>query len=604
MKILHLSDLHFKSQDISQDIVLSSLIKAINKIFSKESKPDILIITGDIAFSGKSEEYEKAAIFVNNICNICHVDKENIVLIPGNHDVDRAKINKNHINWWYGFKTEQEISDVLKSDESFPKIFAKNEHFYEFLGKITNNSIIIERYGQYIKEVKLDNEPIGIKIVGLNSSLFCGYDGDDKERLALGLDQVNACDQVIDSDSEIIISCIHHPLKCFHPSDRTSLTILQRFSDIILSGHVHETSTTSVSDGIAGKTVFLSAGSAYEWREKENGFNIIELDLIKLNGSAITYKYLSKSHEWIINKDINRENNGAFKFKIHKQLNDSVQEKKTAINVASIAEELQFLYENDDFREGLKLAEKSFKENNSHLMLLKHVLRFNMRDKNWQRINEIANSLIDMELSDEQKAMCMFTLFECNLREGYEFRFDATLFAEMIRKIRSNLNQVPTSQKETHQYYYLLGRWHLEMWWAHRSTNNLTNLTQAMSCFNRSIEMKNTWWTQCYLCIVYKLLNHEKFEDESKNFQFRIFDFQQKKPLQPSVKIYCITALILIDDCEGLSKYLKSINEKMYPLDFEDSLIHRIEMLYSFEQDKLNFHKNIVNKWIANLPRK
>jgi hypothetical protein len=308
---------------------------------------------------------------------------------------------------------------------------------------------------------------------------------------------------------------------------------------------------------------------------------------IEINGNIIEWKELLPRTKKVLQK-----------------AKSSTESNKKDIDFDSIGEELQALYENDEFREGLKKAENYFEEHGSHPKVLKHALRFNMRDKNWSRITEIINGLDDAELTDEQKAFCMFTLFECTLREGYEFRSNVTKFGTTIRKIREHLNHVPASQKNSSEYHYLLGRWHLEMWWAHRATNNLANLTQALSSFNLATSIKDTWWTQCYKCIVLKLLTKESFLVESDQFRKRIFEFQKKKPLQPSVKIYCITALILLDKKMELERYLMTLNQEISPTDFEDSLIHRIEMIYNNEKHKKYEYEKIISNWIKLLPRK
>jgi hypothetical protein len=213
-----------------------------------------------------------------------------------------------------------------------------------------------------------------------------------------------------------------------------------------------------------------------------------------------------------------------------------------------------------------------------------------MRDKNWSRIYEIIDGLDDSELSDEQNAICKFTLFECSLRECYEFRANEIKFGETILKAREHLNHVPSSQKNTDKYYYLLGRWYLEIWWANRHTNSYTNLIQAFSSFNLALSIKDTWWTQCFKCIVHKLLAKENFELEVELFRERIFDFQKKKPFQPSVKIYCIISLLLVDKKMELEEYLNKLNQAITPTDFEDSLIHKIELNHCLEnENQYNF---------------
>jgi len=55
---LHLSDFHLRVKlGWSQDVVLKSLLDDIQSRYSKVDRPDILCVTGDVAFSGKAEEY-------------------------------------------------------------------------------------------------------------------------------------------------------------------------------------------------------------------------------------------------------------------------------------------------------------------------------------------------------------------------------------------------------------------------------------------------------------------------------------------------------------------------------------------------------------------
>jgi len=269
-----------------------------------------------------------------------------------------------------------------------------------------------------------------------------------------------------------------------------------------------------------------------------------------------------------------------------------------------IAKELQVLYEDDRFVEGIEKAEEAFEKYGANIKILKHVLRFNMRNKNWQNITEIINGLNHDELSDAQKGLCGFMQFESGLREGYECRHNDVEFGKAVKELRKYLNHLPKSEKRTDQFFYLEGRWFLELWWANRLTNGASNLAQALSSFNKALQIKDTWWTQCYKCIVLKLQKNKDFEIEAKLFKERIFAFQQKKNLQPSVKIHCLMALIMLDEKEALKKYLKEFNQKISPTDFEDSLVHKIEIIYSSEKEKRAYYENMVRKWSGTLPRK
>jgi hypothetical protein len=179
-------------------------------------------------------------------------------------------------------------------------------------------SITFSKYGQYVEPIIFrspKNESVVLKIIGLNSALFCGYDNDDVKKLALGLDQVTYCDDLVNIKKEFTITCLHHPFDTFHPCEKPTLRVLERFSNIVLSGHLHEPDNTFSYGRNGNATVFVSAGASYDKRESDNAFDIIELDFVKNEGSIIFYKYLHQDHLWVKNKDINHLSDGIFNFK-------------------------------------------------------------------------------------------------------------------------------------------------------------------------------------------------------------------------------------------------------------------------------------------------
>lgn len=153
IKILHLSDLHFTESSTSQDIICHSLYNKIKEMFSAGAKPNIIIITGDIVFSGKQKEYEKAKEYIDSIAQICEIKEGNIFIVPGNHDVDRGKIKPGHIKWWYNFPNEESLTENLSSPDSFPQIFRKMDDYFAFSSQYLDGSHSIGKYGAYISEI-------------------------------------------------------------------------------------------------------------------------------------------------------------------------------------------------------------------------------------------------------------------------------------------------------------------------------------------------------------------------------------------------------------------------------------------------------------------
>jgi 3',5'-cyclic AMP phosphodiesterase CpdA len=96
MLILHLSDIHFNNRDIKRpyDQNLGLRGDTINdiRLMRKEigKAIDLILISGDIAFRGEQDEYAYAWTWITEtLCPAAGCSEKNIVVIPGNHDVNR-----------------------------------------------------------------------------------------------------------------------------------------------------------------------------------------------------------------------------------------------------------------------------------------------------------------------------------------------------------------------------------------------------------------------------------------------------------------------------------------------------------------------------------
>ena len=88
--IVHLSDIHFNQTS-------NSLLRKKEELFNsiknqvRDVEKTIIIVSGDIAFSGKQEEYKIADDFFTEIIIKLEEYSQksvNIVMTPGNHDCD------------------------------------------------------------------------------------------------------------------------------------------------------------------------------------------------------------------------------------------------------------------------------------------------------------------------------------------------------------------------------------------------------------------------------------------------------------------------------------------------------------------------------------
>lgn len=339
---LHLSDLHLtcrKNKDndwtvksINQDIVIRSLLEAIDKLLiQKEQKLDLIFITGDLVHGGKAEEYEVAKEFCQQLLKITGLSKQQLFIVAGNHDVNRGEIKPIHSKSFYQFNNQDDISEILSDSDIYPVLMRKLDGFYKFSNDFLELDCKPEQHYIIAKPIEIVEKQLKINLLGLNSSLFAGYDGDDKKKLAFGLYQSEQALLNLDNNAHLSIAFFHHPFSCFHDCEKTIQNQLKEKVDLILTGHLHDPSNMSQHDA-AGKAVIIGAGASYEKRESENSFNVGVLDLETGQGKVQFYKYLEKFNRWTKNTDINldEDDDGRFSFVIPSlQKNPLIAEKKT-----------------------------------------------------------------------------------------------------------------------------------------------------------------------------------------------------------------------------------------------------------------------------------
>lgn len=130
--IIHLSDLHFgkivgesgvekdmhRFHEGEYSIPLSKHL--INEFCAKKAhfsyNPErlILVVSGDLTYTGKYEEFELAKAFLEEICEGLHINKEKVFIVPGNHDIswDLNRVNlvqrfDNYISFLVAFYGEE-----------------------------------------------------------------------------------------------------------------------------------------------------------------------------------------------------------------------------------------------------------------------------------------------------------------------------------------------------------------------------------------------------------------------------------------------------------------------------------------------------------------
>jgi len=283
---LHISDLHYGSseQKMLFPDIKDKLYDSIRMRLEASKSLDIVFFTGDLAFKGSKDEYNKVTQFLHDLWKVFAEFKQNpyLICVPGNHDLERPsdsfdptyimlegwKTNDNNVrdNFWKSKAYQSFINGCfINYVDWYKNIDIKKPENLNL-----DNSILA---GDFL--CNLDIKGVKIGIIGFNSSFLQLSNGDYEKRLSIDIKQLNPflngkafSEWKSDNDINIILS--HHSEEWL-----TEESLSHFYSDIYsddlitehLCGHMHIPSFTTTRKG-SGLTRHLSIAPSLFGLEK------------------------------------------------------------------------------------------------------------------------------------------------------------------------------------------------------------------------------------------------------------------------------------------------------------------------------------------------
>jgi predicted MPP superfamily phosphohydrolase/energy-coupling factor transporter ATP-binding protein EcfA2 len=302
--IIHLSDLHIKNKNF-----LGDKFENIKEILKRKKNKNLLIlaVTGDIAFSGKKEEYDIAKKFFSELKK--EFPKIKFCIAPGNHDCN--------------FLVNPEVREVLleKCNEVDEKkislgiingILEVQNEFKEFKNYFSEKEEEITKLHYYHK-FKLFNRTIVINI--LNTAWMSTLK-EKQGALIFPLKQLQFKEK---GDYNIVL--FHHNFNWFSANNSRELKkIIEKNNELILSGHEHTTSYEKRSN-LMNEIQHIEGSVLYDSNNIHNsGFNILDINLNKKEVILFEYIYDKKNNCY-------NETQSNFDFNLKKRIADYELEK-------------------------------------------------------------------------------------------------------------------------------------------------------------------------------------------------------------------------------------------------------------------------------------
>ena len=330
IRILHLSDLHFGGKHIKYSP--EALVQHLADTFpSKDNRPHLILVTGDIVHKGMPKEYDVALKWFEELLgeqglNIGGLRNNRVMIVPGNHDINislaaAAKLKiKYESKKTCGIEVKSKIEPSLNDYAFSPfKKFA-----YELTGQI--EWLSKSRYLWIDKRFK----KYGLIFYGLNSSSGASIDCVKKYEIPRNVlhELNNEIRSTIrgKSDNDIcVVGMMHFPpitMAEIDGLDRSEVfkqAVLSRDttpSHLICFGDSHR-ENIGVPPLALQQVLCIGSGSPLLKLngEKQRGYNIIDLKRKKnkIIGSCVT-TYLRSGDNFVPSKkSFTRSSEGYFK---------------------------------------------------------------------------------------------------------------------------------------------------------------------------------------------------------------------------------------------------------------------------------------------------
>lgn len=291
--ILHLSDLHLDKDN--QRWLINRTEQIVSAVWSdfRDCDKIIIVVSGDIGYSGKAEQYGYAKEFFRSLLrafaekNLGNTALENlIVCVPGNHDCNFDNENSARTMLLGGIRSniaviDKSVYEIVSSVQGEYRDFAKAMIGKEYNLSINNNL-----------PIKVGNKTI---LFRLYNTAWMSTLKESQNSIVMPMDMIDQNGL----DADLVISVFHHHYSWFTPEcdnnkNRFRKHIMQT-SNIVLYGHEHTPSSSQVRDYYEGEIVNEFEGGTLCFdqpgRERESSFNGFVVDLDSFSCIVRSYVY-------------------------------------------------------------------------------------------------------------------------------------------------------------------------------------------------------------------------------------------------------------------------------------------------------------------------
>jgi hypothetical protein len=288
LTFVHLSDIHFAPGDDGSQFDLNQHIRRALLADLHANPAGVtsytgLLITGDIAYHGVLDEYTTAKGFLEDVYGATGLSMAQTYVVPGNHDVDRTRVQPTFPLWASHEDIRREANPVhwratlqtqLQKDPS--KLLLSPFHAYNDFAQGCECQTTSEALAWTLDISTPMELGYKVRLHGLNSALISDA-ADAPGKLLVSEFQTS---HLRDSAGFVNVVMSHHPPDWL--MDKAAVRqVLRRFAPVALFGHEH-----SVRLLHHDKQVQLFAGALQPERDTPDWLPTYHILLLGIDGTA------------------------------------------------------------------------------------------------------------------------------------------------------------------------------------------------------------------------------------------------------------------------------------------------------------------------------
>ncbi|MFI3171811.1 MAG: metallophosphoesterase, partial [Eubacteriales bacterium] len=295
LQILHLSDLHIKNTADSYEINIKKITQVFNSCDIKSTDEFVIVVSGDLAQSGKSTEYKVVSSFIGAMfkeINVYTVAKKRIdyVCVPGNHDLDFDKLNIGKFEM-EGKRNLDELQGILE---------AYSESMKSFFSHANRQNCFRDNKWVSKKVCCVGTHKIGFVMVNSTAMSVLGGTAKDMGNHYLEDESLELIQTA--TEAEINILVMHHSVEWFYSECKERLRdlIAQKYA-LVLFGHEHRPIGESRNTNENGAIQFIQGNALRGSTAEGNGFCLITVDC---EDNSILAKSFIWKKDFYVSKEI------------------------------------------------------------------------------------------------------------------------------------------------------------------------------------------------------------------------------------------------------------------------------------------------------------